>query len=220
MSGNSETLKHLINEGNCEISDEGHIVYSRSRFNSVVSNVVGAAAYYGKPKMLSWILQILSEPEYTNFKAKEPKDEVETEKLNFKPEWTGYTPLMLAIVSPNCDLECVKLLLANNVDYSAKDNQGNGILHIVAEKCQSDKVFEYLFKNIKGDVFDPNKHGDTPLILVKKQKNAKRIKIAEEVMAEFDQTGNEADKLLQDLMADEEKKEKERLKKKEKKHKS
>ena len=127
---------------------------------------------------------------------------------------------MLAIVSPNCDLECVKLLLANNVDYSAKDNQGNGILHIVAEKCQSDKVFEYLFKNIKGDVFDPNKHGDTPLILVKKQKNAKRIKIAEEVMAEFDQTGNEADKLLQDLMADEEKKEKERLKKKEKKHKS
>ena len=39
-------------------------------------------------------------------------------------------------------------------------------------------------------------------------------------MAEFDQTGKEADKLLEDLMADEEKKEKERLKKKEKKHKS
>ena len=85
--------------------------------------------------MLSWILQILSEPEYINFKAKEPKDEIETEKLNFKPEWTGYTPLMLAIVSPHCDLECVKLLIASNVDYSAKDNQGNGILHIVAEKC-------------------------------------------------------------------------------------
>ena len=116
------------------MSDIGHIVYSRSRHNSVVSNVIGAAAYFGKPKMLAGLVEILSEPSDINYKATEPKTE-ESDKINFKPEWTGYTPLMLAIVSPHCDLETVKLLIASNVDYSTKDSQDNGILHLVAEKC-------------------------------------------------------------------------------------
>ena len=111
QSGNVETLKHLTNAGECDISARGHIVLSRSRLNSVTSNVIGAAAYYGKPKMLAKLLAILSDAEHINDKATEAKDS--NNNMPFKPEYTGYTPLMLAVVSPHSDLECVKLLLSH-----------------------------------------------------------------------------------------------------------
>ena len=187
QSGNSETLKHLTNDGECDLTDRGHIVLSRSRLNSVTSNVIGAAAYYGKPKMLSRLLQILSDAEHINDKATETKDACQSKCCTFKPEYTGYTPLMLAVVSPNCDLECIKTLLSNKADYSTiEKTTGNNILHLCAERCPSDKVFEYLFKNLKIDLFQRNAAGETPLSICQNLKKANRIKIAEEVQAIFD----------------------------------
>ena len=107
QSGNVETLKQLTNAGECDITARGHIVLSRSRLNSVASNVIGAAAYYGKPKMLARLLGILSDPEHINDRATETKDVNVSCCMAFKPEYTGYTPLMLAVVSPNSDLESV-----------------------------------------------------------------------------------------------------------------
>ena len=36
--------------------DVGHICLSKRRLNSVASNVIGAAAYHGHPKMLDHLL--------------------------------------------------------------------------------------------------------------------------------------------------------------------
>ena len=69
QSGNSESLKHLTNQEACEITQRGHIVLSRSRLNSVTSNVIGAAAYYAKPKMLTRLLGILDDPAHINNRA-------------------------------------------------------------------------------------------------------------------------------------------------------
>merc|ERR1712226_1643148 len=49
-SGNWETFKAFSNRDECDIETRGHIVLSRARFNAVSSNVIGAAAYFGKAK--------------------------------------------------------------------------------------------------------------------------------------------------------------------------
>ena len=104
MSGNNETFKHLSNAG-CDITERGHIVLSRSRLNSVVSNVIGAAAYFGKPKMMGRLLEFLSDADYINLEAVETQDG--RTNIAFKPEYGGYTPLMLAVVSPYSDLQTI-----------------------------------------------------------------------------------------------------------------
>ena len=127
--GNVETLKQLTNAGECDITARGHIVLSRSRLNSVTSNVIGAAAYYGKPKMLEKLLAILSDPEHINDRATEAKDVKMT--MAFKPEYTGYTPLMLAVVSPHSDLACIQMLLSAKADYSVLEKgTGNDIFFL------------------------------------------------------------------------------------------
>jgi len=152
QSGNVETLRHLTDEGECDLTERGHIVLSRSRLNSVTSNVIGAAAYYGKPKMLARLLDIVAtDPEHVNDRATEQKDA--NSNMAFKPEYSGYTPLMLAVVSPHSDLECIKQLLSHKADYSVIEKGTlNNILHLCAERCPSDNVFEYLFKNLQVDV--------------------------------------------------------------------
>ena len=63
---------------------------------------------------------------------------------------------------------------------------GNNILHLAAERCPSERVFEYLFKNLKIDMMQTNLAGDTPLTICQKLKRTNQIKIAEEVQAVFD----------------------------------
>ena len=72
-SGNFETLKAFLNTEKCDIDSRGHIVLSRSRLNAVSSNVVGAAAYFGKPKLLNKVLNIMDE-KAVNEPATEEKD--------------------------------------------------------------------------------------------------------------------------------------------------
>ena len=155
----------MANAGSNAAEEVGHICLSKRHKNSVVSNVVGAAAYWGHTELLKFVLSILSD-ESVNFPATEASDRRLTKSAPFQPELQGYTPLMLAIISPHPSLECVKSLLSNQAKYTVKDKStGNTILHLAAEKCAKDEIVEYLFNNLKIDVFARNKNGHTPLTL-------------------------------------------------------
>ena len=135
--------------------------------------------------MLKFVLDILDDPDFINDKVTESKDF--ESNASFKFEYTGYTPLMLAIVSPYSDVECVKLLLSAKADYTIKDKHtGNNIFHLCAERCKNDKVFEYLLKNLKIDIFATNSTGETVHSICKRIKKTARIKIVEDVEKLFD----------------------------------
>ena len=112
---------------------------------------------------------------------------------------------MLAIISPHASLDCVKSLLSNQAKYTVKDKStGNTILHLAAEKCAKDEIVEYLFNNLKIDVFARNKNGHTPLTLCEESQynDTKRLNIIKEVQKIFDNTAQEADDLVAQLEAE------------------
>ena len=85
-----ETLKAFSNREECDIESRGHIVLSKVRKNAVSSNVIGAAAYYGKGKLLSKVINILDD-KFVDEPAIEESDF--ESKIQYKAEYAGYTPL-------------------------------------------------------------------------------------------------------------------------------
>ena len=96
--GNLEIFKLLVT-GGCSLNDVGHICLSKRRQNAVASNVVGAAAYYGQTKILEYIFSKMK-GDLVDVKAIETADK-RADKSTFKHEVNDFTPLQLAIVSPN-----------------------------------------------------------------------------------------------------------------------
>ena len=47
-------------------------------------------------------------------------------------EFTGYTPLMLAIAGGNKNLECVEILIHHGANINCRDKFGNNLFHIAA----------------------------------------------------------------------------------------
>ena len=134
-SGNFETLKAFSNQDSCDIESRGHIVLSKVRKNTVSSNVLGAAAYYGKGKLLSKVINILDD-KFVNEPATEESDF--ESKVQYKAEYAGYTPIQLALIGPEPDLEAVKVLLAHKANFRVKEKgTNNNLLHLAAEKCKS-----------------------------------------------------------------------------------
>ena len=120
-------------------------------------------------------------------------------------------------------MDCVRALLAQQADYRVRDKAtGSNLFHLAAEKCASDTVFEYLFKNLKVDVFARNGAGHTPLTLCEASpwKSERRIACIEEVQSLYDESAKKTDELLDELVAEEDKKERATQKRKEKKHRS
>jgi hypothetical protein len=91
------------------MSEVGHICLSRRRQNSVVSNLLGCAAYHGSSDVLKFLVARLS-PKYqvdtVNFAALESLDI--RKSGTYTPEFEGFTPLMLAVVSDKSNLDCIK----------------------------------------------------------------------------------------------------------------
>jgi len=156
-------------KNNANIFDVGHICLSRKKKNSVESNVVGAAAFYGNHKILKLALQKMTR-QYQAVAAKEKLDPQNSSKSAFSPEWVGYTPLMLSVAGQHANLDCVKTLLANQADFRTVDKQGNSILHIAAFNSQN-AILEYLTKNLRMEIFARNNAGETALFICKSLKN-------------------------------------------------
>lgn len=81
-------------------------------------------------------------------------------------------------------------------------------------------MFEYLIKNLKLDIGEPNADGETPLSICIRDKKTKRVNLCNEVMSVVDKSGKVTEQLLDDLLAEEEREEKAKAKRKEKKQRS
>ena len=120
-----------------------------------------------------------------DFPSIETSDKIQSKKSGpFSPELNGFTPLMLAVVGPKPSINCVRALLSAGADQHVRDKAtGNNILHLAASMCSSETVFDYLFENLKVDVFESNNANETPLTLCKSSflKSPRRVAKIEEV---------------------------------------
>jgi Ankyrin repeat len=107
--GNLKIFETLIKHG-CKIFDHGFIGFSKKRKNQIMSNVVGAAAFNNSTKILQHVLQKKSLAQI-NFLASEKVDINATK--GFNQEYTGYTPLMLAVAGGGQNAESVRILIAH-----------------------------------------------------------------------------------------------------------
>jgi hypothetical protein len=71
MSGDYPTLVKILSHGG-SLSDSGTICLSKKRKNLVISNVIGAAAWYGKADMLKEVVKQL--PKGINLMSLEQPD--------------------------------------------------------------------------------------------------------------------------------------------------
>lgn len=159
MSGDYPTLLKVLSHGG-SLSDSGTICLSKQRKNLVISNVIGAAAWAGKAEMLKRVTKQL--PKGINLMALEQPDKFAKTQAPFKREYHGYTPLMLAVTSKDSTVECVKVLLGEGADFKCKDDFGNTVLHLAAVNGNN-KMIEFIAKNLKIDIFERNKAGETAL---------------------------------------------------------
>lgn len=83
-AGDLNILKRLKENG-CKLTEVGHICLSPKRHNSVLSNVLGAAAYYGNREVLQLALSILPQT-YVNVMAIETQDRLSGKAGPFVPE--------------------------------------------------------------------------------------------------------------------------------------
>ena len=171
-AGNIIVFKYLIDAG-CKYTELGHICLSKKRKNSVLSNVIGAAAYHGKNEMLKYLLSL---PQLHGSYIEVPSSEVQDLKPvkagPLQQEFYQYTPLMLAIVSPHSDLETVQILLNKRANIKVVERYtGNNLHHLAAKYCTNDDIFNYLVKNLDLDVFARNKAGETLASIVKETEN-------------------------------------------------
>jgi ankyrin repeat protein len=196
VGGDVPTLEAVMRAGR-SINDRGFITFSKKRKNLVTSNIVGAAAYWGKKKMLAHLLENVS-ASYLNAEAIEDTDYKNQKETKLVKEMSKYTPLMLCVAKGDENLDCVKMLLRHSADYKRKDEYNNTILHIAAING-SNKILEYIAKHLKVDIFDRNKSGETALSICKTIKNAEGEKILEKFSDEYDTSKNLAEDLLNQL---------------------
>jgi len=77
---------------------------------------------------------------------------------------------MLTVAKSDENLDCLKVLLQHNANFSAKDEDNNGLLHIAALN-NNNKMLDYLSKNLKIDIFERNTKGETALNICQTLKN-------------------------------------------------
>lgn len=110
-SGDVTTLQAVLDAAG-SIADAGFICLSKKRKNHVASNVVGAAAYAGKRKLLEYVLKRVGK-NHLEVPAQETHDKDSGKAPStFVKEFAGYTPLMLAVAKGDENFDCLQVLLA------------------------------------------------------------------------------------------------------------
>jgi hypothetical protein len=194
ISGNIELLEYLISN-KVDLKQTGHICISPKKKNSVVSNILGAAAYYGHLDYISYVLELkqvresnnyynnnldqsktLKSKSYTNelsvnFKSLEKKLKT-TKTSQFTREMTGLTPVMLASLNEeNHDqafsiyMKLKSISIIDEVDF-----EGNNILHL-ATRASNEKLVRELITEENFNFKDQNSTGETPYIIANSLNN-------------------------------------------------
>jgi len=123
-------MQYLI-AGGCSWNDVGHICLSKRNHNSVVSNVIGAAAYYGHKELMEMCINEMSSGK-VDLKATETSDR-KLAGSKYKPELADFTPLQLALASPTPNVDVVKSLFAHDANHFVKSEKSSNIMHLVAK---------------------------------------------------------------------------------------
>ena len=214
-TSNWPIFSFLLKKG-CKISDQGYIGFSKKKKNQVVSNALGGAAFNGRSEILK---NLLTKQYLAVLNINEPATEKQdfAQKGTLTKEFTGYTPLMLSIAGGGQNVECTKLLVSKGAEVSVKDQTGNTLLHIAALSGNNDAL-EFLLNNShKLNVFERNEKGETPLSIAQEKKDQRAMRLLEEYAKRYgDQTKQNTDQLLNDLMEEEEKEKLKKMKNKEK----
>ena len=134
----------------------------------------------------------------------------------FVREFSKYTPLMLTVAKGDENLDCLKLILQHGADFRCKDENSNTLLHIAAMN-NNIKMLDYLAKNLKIDIFERNKQGETALNICQKLKNEKGIALLLQYQGQYDESKNTAAELMNELCKEEEESEEAKAKRKAKK---
>jgi hypothetical protein len=170
IGGDLEIFKyiHLINPSSINLI--GHIALSRKHKNSVLTNVLGAAAYYANVNLVHYILEKHLSSVNINFKAQEKKAKLKSAKnVGLIREYTDYSPAFLSIVGEGSEDEIIKII--NLLDsYGANllltDWNKNSLLHLSA-KTNKPGLSRFLIEEKKFDklINDLNKEGESPYSL-------------------------------------------------------
>jgi len=145
-AGDVPTLESVLGAGGA-ITDAGFICLSKKKKNHVSSNVIGAAAYAGKRKLLDYVLKRVKK-DYLEVKAQETHDKDSGKAANtYVKEFAGFTPLMLAVAKGDENFECLQALLAQGANFNCVDTYDNNLLHVAA-LYSNNKILDYLAKNL------------------------------------------------------------------------
>ena len=168
ISGHIDIFEYLMNNKlifNKNLT--GIIGISKKNKNIFNSNVIGACAFYGKYKLLDFILKNYKDELDIEFNTTEKK--AKNNKMRFSKEYSGYTPALLALVGPADDkdsLEVLKTLAQYNAKFDISSWNQDNILHL-ATKNKKLECAKYICGNLglKNLLSQNNKEGYNPLSL-------------------------------------------------------
>jgi ankyrin repeat protein len=161
IGGDIDIFSYFIDKGS-NINSAAHITLSKKHRNSVTSNILGAAAYYGRVDLANYILDKYKKVDI-NFRAIEKKSKI---KINLQnKEFTDFTPLLLSIVSDapeDYSIHIIKLLHKYGANFETTDFAMNNILHL-AVKYNKLAIIKFLVEKLNLYNEGINKGGHTPL---------------------------------------------------------
>ena len=169
ISGHIDIFEYLMNQKliiNKKIN--GVIGLSKKNKNILYSNVIGACAFYGKYKLLDFILKNYKDELDTGFFTSEKKSK-NNKMGGLLKEYTGCTPALLAVVGLAEDkdaLEVLKILNQYNAKFDNTNWNKDNILHLATRnkklECAKYICEELGLKNLLNNT---NKEGYSPLSL-------------------------------------------------------
>jgi ankyrin repeat protein len=209
IGGDIDIFSFLIERG-CNVNSTAHITLSKKNRNSVVSNVLGAAAYYGRVDLVNFILDKYKKVE-ANFRCTEKKSKI---KINLQnKEFTDFTPLHLAVVSEapeDYSIHAIKLLHKSGANFDATDFAMNNVLHL-AVKFNKLNILKFLVDKLNLYNEGINKEGHTPVGIASELGNQSIC----EYLQSYSNRDSNVDDLLNELEQGKKKKQPQKKKKKE-----
>eukprot|EP00340_Litonotus_pictus_P003650 CAMPEP_0170516344 /NCGR_PEP_ID=MMETSP0209-20121228/2579_1 /TAXON_ID=665100 ORGANISM="Litonotus pictus, Strain P1" /NCGR_SAMPLE_ID=MMETSP0209 /ASSEMBLY_ACC=CAM_ASM_000301 /LENGTH=659 /DNA_ID=CAMNT_0010801185 /DNA_START=374 /DNA_END=2349 /DNA_ORIENTATION=+ len=163
----------------------GHITLSPKKKNSVITNIIGAAAYHGNIDILNYILDLKIVKEANNKKDSSAK--IRELSLNYKTsekkifvkkmtqlskEMSGLTPIMLSTMNEEKHETAFSIYnrLKSLSNLEERDCEGNTLLHL-ATRANNEKLVRYFVAEANFDYKDQNNNGDTSYIISQNNKN-------------------------------------------------
>lgn len=171
IGGDIDIYKYLLDRG-VNSSGSAHIGLSRKLKNSVISNVIGASAFYGRINLLHYILEKTRSSNRLDINQKTIEKKSKTKQFSLQKEFADFTPIHLALVndfiSEDDSIEVMKLLYRYKCDMNAVDWNKNNILHL-AVKFNKKRIVKYIMEDFKFlDMNEvANKDGQTPVAIAK-----------------------------------------------------